>query len=135
MPVKLKPTKSKFARTREQTLFARKLKKQASETEKKLWPHLRADKMGASFRRQYSVSKYFTDYACVPLKLVVEVDGPMHDTGRDSVRDDRIGTEGFDVLRFGVQEIEGNLQGVVETIYGAVQTKLMALDEARALRD
>jgi very-short-patch-repair endonuclease len=81
--------------------------------------------MGAPFRRQYSISKYFTDYACVPLKLIVEVDGPMHDAVRDSIRDDRVERRGFDVLRFSVQEIDGNLGGVVSTIYDAVQMKLM----------
>jgi very-short-patch-repair endonuclease len=60
--------------------------------------------MGASFRRQYSVSKYFADYCCVPLKLVVEIDGIAHDAVADSIRDHRINERGFDVLRFTVQE-------------------------------
>jgi very-short-patch-repair endonuclease len=115
----------RFRRTREETLFSRKLKQQASKTEKKLWPRLRSGQMGAPFRRQYSVSKYFTDYACVPLKFVVEVDGPMHDGAADSVRDYRIERRGFEVLRFGVQEIDENLEGVVSTIYDAVQLRLM----------
>jgi very-short-patch-repair endonuclease len=118
-------SKSRFRHTREQTLLSRQLKQQASKTEKKLWPHLRSGKMGAPFRRQYSISKYFTDYSCVPLKLIVEVDGPMHDAVRDSIRDDRVERRGFDVLRFSVQEIDGNLGGVVSTIYDAVQMKLM----------
>jgi very-short-patch-repair endonuclease len=33
---------------------------------------------------------------------------------------------GYDVIRFGVQEIDRNLQGVVDTIYQAVQARLMA---------
>lgn len=117
--------KSRFRRTREQTLLRRKLKQQASRTEKKLWPHLRADRTGASFRKQYSVLKYFADYACVPLKLVIEVDGPAHDAERDSIRDHRIERKGFEVLRFSAQEIDQNLEGVISTIYDTVQLKLM----------
>jgi very-short-patch-repair endonuclease len=123
---KMQDEKPRFKRTREETLLRRKLKQLASKTEKKLWPHLRADRMGAPFRRQYSVSKYFADYACLPLKLVVEIDGPMHEAARDSIRDHRIERRGFDVIRFGVQEIDGNLDGVISTIYDAVQLKLMA---------
>jgi very-short-patch-repair endonuclease len=117
--------KSRFNRTREQTRFARLLRERATKTEKKLWPHLRSGKMGAPFRRQYSISKYFTDYACVPLKIIVEVDGPTHDAVRDSIRDDRIQHRGFEVLRFSVQEIDGNLDGVVSTIHGVVQLRLL----------
>ena len=116
--------KSRFSRTREQTLQARRLKQLASKTEKKLWPHPRSSKTGASFRRQYSVSKYFADYACIPLRLIVEIDGPMHDMGKDSIRDHRVGKCGYEVLRFGVQEIDQNLEGVVSTIYDAVQLRL-----------
>jgi very-short-patch-repair endonuclease len=42
------------------------------------------------------------------------------------VRDHRIGKRGFDVLRFGVQKIDANLDGVVSTICETVQLKLMA---------
>jgi very-short-patch-repair endonuclease len=75
---------------------------------------------------QYSVSKYFADCCCVPLKLVVEIDGIAHDAVADSIRDHRINERGFDVLRFTVQEIDSNLEGVVETIYREVQLRLMA---------
>ena len=71
MPDNQKP----FAHTREQTGFARKLRRMVSRTERRLWPHLRANQMGAPFRRQHPIDRYFADYCCVPLKLVVEVDG------------------------------------------------------------
>lgn len=118
-------TPKRFTRTREQTLFAKELRLLASRTEKKIWPHLRAAQVGAPFRRQYPLYKYFTDYACLPLRLVIEVDGPMHDAARDSIRDDRIETRGFDVIRFSAQEIDVNLDGVVSTIYDVVQLRLM----------
>ena len=117
---------SRFSHTREQTEFARKLRRNASKTEKRLWPHLRASKLGAPFRRQYWIGGKFADYCCVPLKLVVEVDGPLHDPARDSIRDHAMNGLGFDVLRFGVQEIDENLDGVVSTIYDAVRVRLMA---------
>jgi very-short-patch-repair endonuclease len=113
-------------RTREQTLFAQGLRREVSKTGKKLWPHLRGGQLGAPFRRQHVIEGVFVDYCCIPLKLVVEVDGPQHDLGRDATRDARLAKRGFDVLRFGVQEIDANLHGVVSTIHDAVQLRLMA---------
>ena len=115
---------TRFTHTREQTAFARNLRRNASKTERKLWPHLRASQLGAPFRRQHAIARYFVDYCCVPLQLVIEVDGPLHDAPRDSTRDFHLNQQGFDVLRFSVQEVDENLEGVVSTIYDAVQLRL-----------
>ena len=123
--------KSRFSHTREQTQFARRLRRDVSKTERKLWSHLKSGKMGAPFRRQHPIDRYFADYCCVPLMLVVEVDGHTHSTTRDSVRDFRMGEIGYDVLRFSVQEIDENLAGVLATIHGAVQMRLQRLDALR----
>ena len=115
-------------RTREETLLARQLRRDASKTERRLWPHLRSSVLGAPFRRQHPIGQDFVDYCCVPLRLVVEVDGSMHDAGRDSLRDARLAASGYDVLRFSVQEMDTNLEGVVSTIYDAIQLRLIARD-------
>ena len=115
-------------RTREQTLFARKLRRNVSKTERRLWPYLKNDALGAPFRRQHLIGADFVDYCCVPLGIVVEIDGPTHDLARDSQRDARLGEHGFDVLRFSVQEMDENLEGVVSTIYDAVQLRLLAIE-------
>ena len=114
----------RFSRTRADTELARKLRREASETEKRLWPHLRSSKTGAPFRRQHRITGKFPDYCCLPLKLIVEIDGPPHSVQRDAIRDDRMNRAGFDVLRFSVQDIDENLTGVVETIHAEVQLRL-----------
>jgi len=118
------------SRTREQTEFARQLRRNTSKTERRLWLHLRASQMGAPFRKQHPVERCFPDFCCVPLKLIVEVDGHTHTVERDSVRDRRLNDLGFDVVRFSVQEIDENLEGVVSTIYDEVQLRLQALEAA-----
>ncbi len=114
------------SRTREETEFARKLRRETSKTERRLWPHLRASQMGAPFRKQHPIRGRFADYCCVPLNLVVEVDGHTHGAARDAIRDQRMQALGFDVLRFSVQEIDENLEGVISTIHDAVQLRLLA---------
>ena len=95
---------------------ARTLRKETSQTEKRLWLHLRDSQAGAPFRRQHPVGPFFPDYYCVPLKLAIEVDGPLHDSERDASRDAWMEQRGISVMRFSVQEIDDNLEGVVETI-------------------
>jgi len=119
---------SYFSHTREQTSFARRLRRNVSKTERRLWAHLRSGKMGAPFRRQHPIDRYFADYCCVPLKLVIEVDGHLHSAERDSIRDHRMNQLGFDILRFSVQGIDENLEGVVSTIHGEVQLRLQRLE-------
>ncbi len=120
--------KPRFTRTPEQTAIARRLKREASKTERRLWLRLSHGQMGAPFRRQHSVTGRFTDFCCVPLRLVVEVDGPMHDAARDVVRDRRMGREGFDVLRFPVQDLDRDFEGAVSAIYEAVRVRLLAAE-------
>ena len=67
--------------------------------------------MGAPFRRQHPIDRYFADYCCVPLKLVIEIDGHTHSVAHDFARDHRLAELGFDVLRFSVQEEEGSGDG------------------------
>jgi len=108
-------------------MFARKLRRNVSKTERRLWPHLRNSALGAPFRRQHVIGHDFVDYCCVPLKFVVEVDGPTHDLRRDAARDARLAKAGYEVLRFSVQELDENLEGVVSTIYDATNLRLQAL--------
>ncbi|HEV7689537.1 MAG TPA: DUF559 domain-containing protein [Hyphomonadaceae bacterium] len=97
-----------------------------SRTEDKLWPHLRGEQMGAPFRKQHVINHKFPDYCCVPLKLIIEIDGPTHNLKRDTAKDHRMNRRGYDVIRLSVQEIDQNLQGVVDTIHEAIQLRLMS---------
>jgi very-short-patch-repair endonuclease len=103
-------------RSRRQTIRARELRADVSKTEARLWPHLRNSQLGAPFRRQHPVGPFFPDYFSVPLKLAVEIDGPLHSAEKDSERDHWMQSRGITVLRFSVQEIDENLEGVVSTI-------------------
>jgi very-short-patch-repair endonuclease len=103
-------------RSKQQTIRARDLRRDVSRTEHRLWPHLRGSATGAPFRRQHPVGPYFPDYYCVPLKLAVEVDGPTHAGIKDAERDAFLESLGVTMLRFSVQQIDENLDGVIDTI-------------------
>ncbi len=103
-------------RTRKQTVRARDLRRKASKTEQRLWPHLRNEQLGAPFRRQHPVGPFYPDYFCVPLKLAVEVDGPWHDPVVDSQRDAWMEANGVTVLRFSVETVREQIDSVIARI-------------------
>jgi len=60
--------------------IARQLRTEATQAEDRLWAELRSRKFrGAKFRRQHTLSRFVVDFFCAEARLVVEVDGPIHD--------------------------------------------------------
>jgi very-short-patch-repair endonuclease len=73
--------------------------------ETRLWQELRAKRLdGWKFKRQVPIDRYVADFACPSAYLIVEVDGPVHDTAerklKDSERDATLRRLGYRVLRF-----------------------------------
>lgn len=59
---------------------ANNLKRTMTKAEKLLWHELRASKLGGhKFRRQHPIDKFIVDFYCHEAKLVVELDGEVHD--------------------------------------------------------
>lgn len=61
-------------------LFARagELRKQQTFAEELLWQYLKTKPLGFKFRRQHAYGSYILDFYCHRLKLVIEVDGSIH---------------------------------------------------------
>ena len=59
--------------------LAKRLRKQPTEAEKRLWYFLHKKQLdGLRFKRQEAIGQYVADFVCPALKLVVEVDGGQH---------------------------------------------------------
>ncbi|MDH3596153.1 MAG: endonuclease domain-containing protein [Rhodospirillales bacterium] len=98
---------------------ARHLRKTPTEAEQRLWSVLRRRQLaGARFRRQVPLGPYVADFACFSHRLVVEVDGGQHNLSqaRDGRRARWLESQGYWVIRFWNNEVDGNLEGVTETI-------------------
>ncbi len=113
---------------------SRKLRNEASGIERKLWRVLseQASVRGLKFRRQQPLHPYIADFACMAAKVLVEVDGDSHDgwQGYDRVRDAKLKSDGYEVLRFSNQEVVDNVFGVVETILNQTE-KVIQEKQAR----
>jgi very-short-patch-repair endonuclease len=98
---------------------AKSLRRAMTVPEKVLFAELRKLRTrGLVFRRQHPLGQFVADFYCASAKLVIEVDGPTHNrTGtKDRFRDAWMRERGISTIRFSVQEIDTNLDGVVATI-------------------
>ena len=94
---------------------ARTLRRQPTAAEQLLWAQLRDRRLdGFKFRRQRPIGPYVADFVCLEQKLIVEVDGEPHEltVAHDTVRDAKLRTAGYRVLRFRNDEVRSNLEGV-----------------------
>jgi len=56
--------------------------------ERLVWSRLRERRIGGfKFRRQVPIGPYFADFACVSERLVIEIDGPLHEEETDNRKD------------------------------------------------
>jgi len=98
---------------------ARTLRIQSTDAEKVLWGKIRGRQIeGCKFRRQQLFGSYIVDFVCFDRKIVIELDGGQHAESRtrDSIRDNWMKGEGFEVIRFWNNEVLQNLDGVLETL-------------------
>jgi len=104
------------------TKAARKLRRDMTDAERRLWSRLRDHQAGAHFRRQAPLERYVLDFVCFQARLVIELDGGQHaESEADKLRDAWLKEKGFRVLRFWNNEVMGNIEGVLETIMDALK--------------
>ncbi|MFN8300628.1 MAG: class I tRNA ligase family protein [Chitinophagales bacterium] len=98
--------------------FAKEHRKNPTEAEAKLWDELRGEKLGYKFRRQHLIGKWIVDFACLREKLVVEVDGSIHDNQKeqDAGRTLELEQLGFTVIRFTNDEVLNDVVLVKQAI-------------------
>lgn len=100
---------------------SRNLRRTATPAEEILWEQLRGRKLaGEKFRRQEAVSGYIADILSIRSRLIIELDGAVHDTDemqyRDAERQAYLESLGWHFLRFRNSQIEQHLPEVLNTI-------------------
>jgi len=113
---------------RENIEKCRRLRRDQTEAEKKLWSVLRNRELaGGKFRRQFSIGSYILDFYSPENKLCIEADSGQHyeDNGRerDEVRTKELAKLGIELLRFNDYEILTNIDGVCEVIQKILRKK------------
>jgi very-short-patch-repair endonuclease len=98
---------------------ARALRHTMTPAEATLWEAIQDNKLaGLKFRRQHPLEKFILDFYCALHRLVIEVDGPIHDEQQehDAERTQILESLGYRVLRFRNEEVLHNLPDVLKRI-------------------
>src|SRR5258708_23635015 len=109
--------------------FARDLPKSSTEAERRIWSHLRSERLGGHvFRRQHPIGQYIADFYCHAVRLVVELDGGQHNEPEALAYDQRrtvaMSAEGVHVIRFSDYDALKDPDAVARTILREVESRL-----------
>jgi very-short-patch-repair endonuclease len=111
---------------RETNAHARELRRNATQAEAAMWDLLRHRRLrGLKFRRQFPIATFIADFCCYSLRLIVELDGDVHNepaqTARDENRDEYLGSRGYKLLRIPNQRLFQDPERVLEEICQVAQ--------------
>ncbi len=106
---------------------ARTLRRRGTPAETILWEALRDRRLdGRKFRRQHPVGEFIADFCCPAARLIVEVDGSVHDgrAGADETRDATLLHHGYRVLRLRNAQVQRDLPAALQRIREALGENL-----------
>jgi len=106
---------------------ARSLRARMNYPEQQLWKQLR--KLDAHIRRQAPIGRYVADFACHSKRVVIEVEGGVHErlpevALRDIQRTAWLQAQDYIVLRFSDRQVRDDIYGVVDTVKQALALPL-----------
>nr|WP_290227607.1 DUF559 domain-containing protein [Trichocoleus desertorum] len=102
---------------------AKRLRYHLTPAEQLLWQALKGKQLyGLKFRCQHPVGPFIADFLCAKHKLIIELDGAVHDqqTEYDGARTQKLNEFGYRVIRFRNQEVFANLDAVLEQVLEAI---------------
>ena len=100
-----------------------------TDEEKTLWSHIwRVPVEGTHFRKQAPLGIYVPDFISHRLKLIIEVDGPIHDHNdqrkHDEQRTQWFESQGYRVIRFTNQQVKTEMNAVLDMINAAIADRV-----------
>jgi very-short-patch-repair endonuclease len=103
--------------------LARRLRRDQTDTGKRLWYHLKHRGLGGGrLRRQHPVGPYVVDFVCIEARLIVEPDGGQHAerAAADRQRTAHLESLGYRLLRFWNNEARADTQAASAAILEAL---------------
>jgi len=97
------------------------LRNRMTKAEIVLWEKLRNRQfMGLRFRRQHPINRFVVDFYCHEYKLIIELDGSVHNltevVENDRIREEELKDLGLSILRFKNEEVLLNIQETMNKI-------------------
>ena len=111
---------------------AKTLRENMTEAEKVLWAKVSNKQLGYRFKAQHPIDIFIADFYCHELRLVVEVDGGIHDEvdqiAYDEGRTNELEGFGIKVIRFTNQEVNFQLDKVLAQLSNICEERKLELD-------
>ncbi|WP_246615764.1 endonuclease domain-containing protein [Aquimarina litoralis] len=101
--------------------FRKNLRNNGTSAEAFLWKYLQKSQIqGRKFRRQHSIGNYIVDFYCPKEKMIIELDGEIHNQAKkqeyDQKRTKYLEGLGFAVIRFENKMVFESLPSVLKEI-------------------
>lgn len=109
--------------------IAKNLRNNMTPAEKRLWEELRLNKLGVRFKPQHPMQFFIADFYCYALKLIIELDGPIHEfqLEKDQERTKALEELGNVIIRFTNDEVMNNMAYVLSEIRLKIQELTLAV--------
>lgn len=107
------------------TANARRLRRDQTLAEKTFWALVRNRRLGGfRFLRQHPIDRYIVDFACEAAKVIVELDGAVHEgrENEDARRTETLELFGYVVLRFRNERVLADPGGVVDDVLAVLRS-------------
>jgi very-short-patch-repair endonuclease len=106
--------------TVKQRITRQLLRNNQTDSEVILWQYLRGKELGLKFVKQYGIQNYIADFCCRSKKLIIEIDGSIHDQKEakenDEERTKYLESLGYKIIRFTNSEVLNDLETVLNKI-------------------
>ncbi|MFA5296839.1 MAG: DUF559 domain-containing protein [Lutibacter sp.] len=110
---------------------AKEMRANPTQAEAILWEQIKSKKLGSKFRQQHLIEDFIADFVCLSKKLIIEVDGEIHESQveKDAERTSILEDKGYKVIRFKNEEVIGDLESVLEKINYELSNVPLSLGE------
>ena len=104
---------------------ARELRNKLTPAEQIFWLRLKEQFPDYKFRRQHPISNYIADFYCHKIKLVIEIDGPIHDSEEaklaDEKRQKKLENLNLTVIRFTNEQVKNEVESAIEIVSSTIE--------------
>ena len=118
--------------------FERYNRKNPTEAEDLIWQNIRNKKLNVAFRRQHTIGDFIVDFVCLTKKLIVEIDGSIHEIPEqreyDRLRTEYLQALGYRVIRFTNDQVLANVSFVINSIQENLHTTPLSFGEGLGVR-
>jgi cyclase len=110
---------------------ARELRNNLTAAEQTFWLRLKENFPAYRFRKQHPISIYIADFYCHKLKLIIEIDGPIHDSLEATLNDEKrqkdLENLNLTVIRFTNEQIKNDIENVIKVISSIIEKSTLGM--------